>query len=66
VSITSAVHLICNVDGAASAVGDWQFALFLGFEVPYRVVVFWVLLQLLSCHGRHGEVVVLLGTITDV
>jgi hypothetical protein len=65
VSITGAVHLICNVDGPASVFGDRKFALFRGFEVPYCVVVFWVLPQLLSCHGRHGEVV-LVGTIIDV
>jgi hypothetical protein len=54
VSITLPVHLVCNVDGAASAIGDSDLALFLWFEVPDGVVVFWVLLQLFCSHGRHG------------
>jgi hypothetical protein len=65
VSITSAMHLVCNVDGAASVFGDRIFAFFGGLEVPDCVVVFWVLAQLLGGHGRHGDVV-LVGTIIDV
>jgi hypothetical protein len=54
VSITGAVHFIRDVDGATSAIGDSNLALLLGFEIPDGVVVFWVLHQLLSCHGSHG------------
>jgi hypothetical protein len=53
VSITGAVHFIRDVDGAASAIGDRDLALLLGFEIPDGVVVFWMLHQLFSCHGSH-------------
>jgi hypothetical protein len=56
VSITSAVDLICKVDGAAPVFGDREFALLCGFEIPDGVVVLWVLLQLLGCQGRHVAV----------
>lgn len=54
VSITRAMHFICDVDGPASAIGDGYLALLLRFEIPDCVVVFWVLLQLFRSHGRHG------------
>ena len=54
VSIASAMHLVGDVDGPASAIGDGMLALLLRFEVPDCVVVFWVGLQLLCSHGRHG------------
>jgi hypothetical protein len=54
VSITGAVDFICDIDGAASAIGDSNLALLLGFEIPDSVVVFRVLQQLIGCHGGHG------------
>jgi hypothetical protein len=54
VSITGAVHFVRDVDGAASAIGDSNLAFFLGPEVPDGVGVFWVLQQLLGCHGGHS------------
>jgi hypothetical protein len=59
VSITSAMDLICKVDGAAPAIGDGQLALLRRFEVPDGVVVLWMLLQLLGGQGRHGGDVLL-------
>jgi hypothetical protein len=58
VSITRAVHFICNVDGAASAIGNRNLAFLCGLEVPDGVVVLGMLLQLFRCHGRHDNVVV--------
>jgi hypothetical protein len=46
VSITLTMHLVCNINGATSSIGNCDFAFFLWFEVPDGVVVFWVLLQL--------------------
>ena len=54
VSIASAMHLVGDVDGPASVIGDGMLALLLWFEVPDCMVVFWVSLQLLCSHGRHG------------
>jgi hypothetical protein len=61
VSITGAVHFVCDVDGAAPAMGDSNLAFFLRLEVPDGVVVFWVLQQLLGCHGGHDGKVLLQG-----
>tara|TARA_R110002003_G_scaffold143_15_gene13302 strand:+ start:4346 stop:4525 length:180 start_codon:yes stop_codon:yes gene_type:complete len=46
VLVARSMHLICNVDRTASAIGNGYFALLLGLEVPNSVVVFWVLEQL--------------------
>jgi hypothetical protein len=54
VSITGAVHFICDVDGAASAIGDSKRGFFLGLERPDGVVVLWVLQQILGSQGGHG------------
>lgn len=50
VDVAMAVDLIRYVERAASAVGDGNLACGCGFEVPYGVVVLWVLEQLV---GRH-------------
>jgi hypothetical protein len=49
VSISGAVHFICNVDWPASALGNRDLAFLRGFEVPDRMVVLGVLLQLFRC-----------------
>jgi len=56
VSISRAVHLIGNVDGTASALGNRHFAFLCRVEVPDSVVVLGVLLQLFRCERGHGEV----------
>lgn len=54
VSITGAMHLVGDVDGSASAIGDGQRATLFRFEVPDGVVVLWVRPELVCIHGRHG------------
>jgi hypothetical protein len=49
VSISGAVHLICKVDGPTSVLGDRYLAFLCGLEIPYCVIVLWMLLQLLDC-----------------
>lgn len=51
-----AMNFIGNVDGAASFFSNGNFARFFRFQVPNGVIEFRVLEQLISGHGRHGDV----------
>lgn len=46
-----AMDFVCYVERTAPALGNCHFAGFGGLEIPYCVWVFWVLEQLVGCHG---------------
>lgn len=53
-TVTMTMDLVGNVDGPASVFGDGYLAVLLWLEVPYGVVVFRVVKQLLDGQWGHG------------
>jgi len=53
-SVTMPMDFIGDVDRATAVFGDSKLTLLGRLEIPDGVVEFWVLVELLGCHGRHG------------
>ena len=55
VDVAMTVDFVSNVERTASGLGDGSLAGRCGFEVPYGVVVLWVLDQLVGRHWLSGR-----------